>query len=107
MIIQSAASARAYALTQSSTGSDTTRADDEKMLRESIKWIGVVENEGLQVLEEYEFHMTGAAVASLRLRKLEDHAKYWAKVEAWRLVVRGGSFEAHQLGLFQQSLFRV
>ena len=30
------------------------------MLRKSVKWIGVVEKEGLQALEEYQFHMIGA-----------------------------------------------
>ena len=30
------------------------------MLRKSVKWIGVVEKEGLRALEKYQFHMIGA-----------------------------------------------
>ena len=88
MTVQSAASARAYSLSQSYTGSDVTRADDEKMLQESIKWIGVVEKEGLHVLEEYEFHIIGSAVASLCLPGLR------------KILGQGGSLATRRSGRF-------
>ena len=80
-----------------------TLADHEKVLRESIKWIRAIEKEGLQVLPEYEAHLTAAATASLVLGNSKDHAKYTAIVDAWRRVVWG----VPQQGLFRQSLFRV
>lgn len=71
---------------------------------ESVKWIGVIEKEGLQVLPGYEAHLNAAATASLRLGKSKDHAKYLGKMEGWRRVVWG---IPEQGGVFQQSLFRV
>jgi hypothetical protein len=108
IIVQNAVSARAYALSQSLTGSDATRVDDESMLLESVRWIGVIEKEGLHVLREYEAHLTAAATASLRLSNSEDHAKYMTMAEAWRRVVLGSSMHGDDdPARFQQSLFRV
>jgi len=95
-----------HTLSQLMTRSEVTQVEDEKMLRESIRWIGVVEKEGLQVLPEYEAHLTTVATASLHLVNSENHAKYMAMVETWRRVILGGSGDVYFLGLFQQSLFR-
>ena len=83
IIVQNAASARGYALSQPLSGSDATRAEDTKMLCNSIKWIGMIEKQESQMLGEYEAHLTAAATASLRLGKnSEGHGMYMAIAEA-------------------------
>lgn len=60
-----------------------------RALERSLKWLAVIEAEGLQELGAYDDHMNVVMRASIATKKVENVIKYGQLRSAWRNTVMG------------------
>lgn len=58
-------------------------------LRESEKWLKIIEGKGLQASELYVRHMMVAGAAALALQDVSESDGYTAKIAAWTMAISG------------------
>jgi hypothetical protein len=66
-----------------------SQAEETRRLEESLRWLEMIEEEGLQRLPAYERHMDAVARSSMFLGKMENFVKYNPLRSAWSNATSG------------------